>query len=444
MKTKKGLAILMLIISVKLMANNPLIKDVGMSDPHVRIFNDTAYLYCGHDDSPTDYPWVMKEWRVFRSTDLVNWDQVSTISTKDNYMPDDSEECWAGDAAMRNGKYYFYFSHQKYSIGVMTADKPRGHYVDALGKPLVAPMHDPTIIFDDDANKTPYIVYGDKAGGGYHIARLNDDMISRAEDPKPIIINGDEWDASPVWMDKSFIFKHKDTYYLSWGRDYAISKDIYGPYECVGPVGISDMKYPLDQYAHGSFFNYKGQFYHCWCYYIDIRYKYRETVMTYCHMDDDGKIVTDTRFLDQHYAYGVGRYDAAWNKIEAEWFTSKSDDIKKRGTRKEGFKLTELSNGSYLSFSNVDFGKKNREKMILSVSNLAKGTIISIRKGNKDGEEIAKTKLKKAISDTDFQELTLDLEKVDGINDIFIVFEGKTQGGKLDWISFNYKKEQKH
>ncbi len=27
----------------------------------------------------------------------------------------------------------------------MTANSPNGHYIDVLGKPLVAPIHDPTI-----------------------------------------------------------------------------------------------------------------------------------------------------------------------------------------------------------------------------------------------------------------------------------------------------------
>ena len=46
-------------------------------------------------------------------------------------------------------------------------------------------------------------------------------------------------------------------------------------------------------------------------------------MMTYCHFDDQGHIVTDTDFLNQHFATGVGHYDAGWSKIEAEWFYEK-------------------------------------------------------------------------------------------------------------------------
>lgn len=205
-------------------AENPVIKGIGMSDPHIRVFNDTLYLFSGHDSHPDDKTWVMKDWRVFSSTDLINWKHESTISTKYNYMPDSSNDCWAGDAATRKGKYYFYFSDRKRSVGVMQANQPEGKYTDALGKPLVAPMHDPTILVDDNMRQTPYLVYGDKEGGGYHIARLNKNMVSLAEKPRPIAIEGEAWQNAPTWMDKNYIFKHRDTYYLSWGRDYAISK----------------------------------------------------------------------------------------------------------------------------------------------------------------------------------------------------------------------------
>ncbi len=188
-------------------AQNPIVKDIGMSDPHIRVFDDTIYLYCGHDSHPDDKTWVMKEWRIFSSTDLINWKQEGVISTKDNYMPDNSTDCWAGDAATRNGKYYFYFSDRKRSVGVMASDSPKGPFKDALGKPLVSPMHDPTVLINDDPQKTPYLIYGDKEGGGFHIARLNEDMISTAEDPRPIQIKGKEWEEAPAWMDKNYIIQ---------------------------------------------------------------------------------------------------------------------------------------------------------------------------------------------------------------------------------------------
>ena len=357
MHSSKFLLIAILLICGKLsFAQNPIVKDIGMSDPHVRVFNDTIYLYCGHDSHPDDETWVMKEWRIFSTNDLINWKQEGIISPRDNYMDNNSTDCWAGDAATRNGKYYFYFSDRKRSVGVMVAESPKGPFKDALGKPLVSPMHDPTILVDNDKPKTPYLIYGDKEGGGFHIARLNEDMISIAEDPRPIEINGKEWQEAPAWMDKNYIFKHQDTYYLTWGRDYATSKNIYGPYECIGAVGNG---HNLSEYAHGSFFWWKGQFYHIWCYYLRPGFKYRESIITYCHFDDNGHIVTDTDFLDKHFETGVGQYEASWSEIQAEWYHEKSPGIAKEVNADGGFIASNIMNDSWLRFVNINFREQS-------------------------------------------------------------------------------------
>jgi hypothetical protein len=411
-------------------ADNPLISGIGMSDPHVRVFNDTVYLYTGHDTSPNDKTWVMKEWRIFRSTDLVNWEQVGTISPEDNYMDDQSTDCWAADAIKRNGQYYFYFSDRKRGVGVMTAPQPQGPFADPLGKPLVSPMHDPTILVDDDS--AHYLVYGDKEGGGFHIARLNDDMISLAEAPKPIEITGEEWEQAPQWMDKNYIFNYKNTYYLSWGRDYAVSKNVYGPYTSVGAVGEG---YDLNEYAHGSFFHWKGQFYHLWCRYLRPGYKYRETIMTYCHIDDEDRIVTDTGFLDKHYENGVGQYHAGWERLEAEWFYEISEGLKKSGTREDGFKVEGITNGSWLRFANTTF-QQAKDRIVISVPELSGKAFMEIRLGSPDGQLLGSVDLHDQKSDGLYAgTLTQSFE---GTADLYLVFNGKKSFQcSLDWLRFN-------
>lgn len=432
-KTTIKLIIISFFLTNFIIAQNPIIKDIGMSDPHVRIFNDTIYLYTGKDDTPEDKTWVMKNWMIFSSTDLVNWKKEGIISPKDNYMDDNSTECWAGDAAFRNGKYYFYFSDRSRSIGVMEANSPTGHFKDPIGKPLVS-MHDPTILIDDDKNKTPYIIYGSKEhSDGFHIAKLNENMISLAEKPKLIIINGKEWENSPKWMDKNYIFKHKDTYYLSWGRDYAISKNIYGPYQCVGALGNG---HHLSPYAHGSFFEWKGQFYHVWCYYIKSGYKYRESIITYCHFDDEGKIVTDTDFLDNHFEYGVARYNAAWQKIEAEWYYEISGNIQKQGNRQDGFVLSNIKNDNWITFSNVTFDKKYT-KFVAQMALPAGGkTCIEIRTDSPTGKRIGKIKLSTPEA-FPLQEVSCKIKKVSGNKDLFLFIKGNENTTvELDWFKF--------
>ena len=414
-------------------AQNPITEYEGVSDPHVRVFNDTIYLYTGHDASPTDETWVMRDWRVFSTTDLVDWTLEETISPKDNYMEDNSSDCWASDAATRNGKYYFYFSDRKRGVGVMRSDSPTGPFKDALGEPLVSPMHDPTILIEDDASKTPYLVYGDKEGGGFHIARLNDDMISLAEEPKPITIHGKEWEDAPDWMDKNYLFKKNGTYYLSWGRDYAISENIYGPYECVGAVGQG---YNLSEYAHGSFFSWKGQFYHIWCYYLKPGYKFRETIITYCHFDDEGEIVTDVDFLDKHFATGVGQYNAAWPKIEADWFYEKSSDINKQGNRLEGFRLTNIQDGSWVRFNNIHFdGEYNT--FVAEVPFASEDGTVEIRTDSLTGELVGKALLAPSNERDKNHTISCDLKSIGDLENLYLVFRGSENFiAELDYLKF--------
>lgn len=424
---------ILVLAGLSVSGQNPVIKGIGMTDPHVRIFNDTIFLFSGHDDHPDDKTWVMKDWRIFSSTDLINWKLRNKISPADSYMGAGSTDCWAGDACSRNGKYYFYFSDQKRSIGVMTSDTPAGTYKDALGKPLISPMHDPTILVDDDENKTPYIIYGDKEGGGYHIAKLNNDMISLAETPKLINILGAEWEKAPKWMDKNYIFKYKDTYYLSWGRDYAKSKNIYGPYTCAGSVGQG---HHLDEFAHGSFFNWKGQFYHIWTYYIRPGYKYRECIISYCHMDDNGRIVTDTDFLDQHLKYGVGRFDASWPKIQAEWFSGKSENIAKTGTVDTGFQLTNLEKGGWVKFANMDFGEQTKNRTLKAVfSENNKAIDFQVRLNSPSGKIISDGAIKEEFNSENETIVTVGLEDISGVRDIYLVFNNNA-GSKTKFDKF--------
>ena len=348
-------------------------------------------------------------------------------------MDDNSTDCWASDAAARNGKYYFYFSDRKRGIGVMTSDSPSGKYTDALGKPLVSPMHDPTILVDDDNNKTPYIVYGDKEGGGFHIARLKEDMISLAENPKPIKISGKEWENAPHWMDKNYIFKRNGKYYLSWGRDYAISENIYGPYESKGSVGNG---HNLSEFAHGSFFEWKGQFYHIWCYYIRPGFKYRESIITYCHIDDDGHIVTDTDFLDKHFENGVGQYNSSWDKIQSEWYYEISPEIVKKGNLEDGFRLINIKNESWIRFAQVDF-KNTPKQLEMEISSKVENGKIEIVSDNLSGKVIG------TIHMSDFDDipastpLLCKLKKVKGKKDIYFKFITDNESAiEMDWFRF--------
>lgn len=270
---------------------NPLIEEPGMSDPHMLVMNDTCYVFTGHDIGFGISDWVMPDWRIFISTDLQNWKQVGTISPENNLMGKGNTNCWAGDIATRNGKFYWYYSNRKNGIGVMVADKPEGPYKDALGDYLVNSF-DPTIFIDDD--NTPYIIYGE---GEYKIARLKESMTEIDEEPKEIEINRTTYFPK---TDKNSLHKHNGIYYLSCSGYYATSKNIYGPYETKGNVSNG---YGLNVgFGHGDFFVWKEEWYHVWCRYrnrsID---RIRDCFIAPTYYNEDGSMSDDCKHIDEKY-----------------------------------------------------------------------------------------------------------------------------------------------
>lgn len=259
---------------------NPLIDEPGMSDPHMLVRKEACYLFTGHDVGHGVKEWVMPDWRIFRSEDLSSWEHVGTISPSDNYMGEGNTNCWAGDIAERNGRFYWYFSNHNKETGVMVADRPEGPYTDVLGGPLVDSF-DPTIFTDDDG--TPYIVYG---AHDYKIARLKDSMVELDEEPKVIPVN--RKDTFNI-VDKSSLHKRDGIYYLGCSAAYATSKNIYGPYEYQGRVGD---EWGLGvSMAHGDFFEWKDQWYHVWCKYRNRqRDAVRDCFIAPVSYDKDGRM----------------------------------------------------------------------------------------------------------------------------------------------------------
>jgi len=356
--------------TTKYKKGNPLVPGFGMADPHIFIYKGKPYLYTTRDkDSLTKGQFVMPDWHIWSTNDLINWKLERTILPTETYMGP-SNDCWATDMGFRNGKYYFYFSDKNKTTGVMVGDSPIGPFKDALGKPLLkedlttTKEYDPSILIDDDAAKTPYIIFGHHRDTdstlGYYLARLNEDMISLAEAPRKVIFEAKE----PVLAgnDKPNLHKRNGIYYLSAGSHYAISKNIYGPYIKWGNSGAD--KHGLTAQAHGNYFEWNNQWFHTWCKFHlgkEVAY-FRESYLTYVHYKKDGTMVDDTLFLDAHFANGVGQYNASWEKIEAEWYMAgnkieKSENI-------TGFEVNKCYNEGYLFFSNI-YDVKNKSSFYI-------------------------------------------------------------------------------
>ena len=310
---------------------NPIISGRGVCDPHVHIFNDRAYLYASHDVPDGGHMFDMHDWEIWSSADLVNWERMSVVRPE-SFGMGKSYQCWAVDAAQKDGKFFFYVSNGTKETWVLTSDDPGRGFTEMLGRPLLPEgltptrSYDPAVFTDDDGES--YIVFGTPvwAGGdSYYIARLGEDMMSLAEQPRKIILD-DSAD------DKPFLHKHGGLYYLTWASFWAVSDSVYGPYVTKGNLGLS--------HDHGSFFEWHNQWFKAFTVDETVGKMRRATGLAYIHFTADGGMKSDQLIRE----YGVGQYDARWNRIFARWYM-RGQGVEKVENIFDGFDV-KMSSGS--------------------------------------------------------------------------------------------------
>ena len=322
----------------------------------------------------------------------------------------------------------------------MVSDKPGGPYIDALGKPLLdvdltsTKEYDPTVMVDEDDNA--YIVFGhyrnDSKDLNWYIARLSEDMVSLAENPKEILLENviDVMQAN----DKPNLHKRNGIYYLSAGSHYAISENVYGPYTVIGNSGNGE--YGLHSRAHGNYFTWNNQWFHTWCHFHlgkEVA-RYRESYMTYLHYTDDGRMISDVEFLDAHFETGVGQYNANWECIQAEWYM-KSSGMEKKECPLGGFELQKIQNGASLLYPNIA-NLKEKKSIHFHLASSVGGTI-EVRSGDANGKLLGKVSVKSTGGNSNYTCVSCKLKHLEGVEDVCLHFVGKGEDlMHLDYFSF--------
>lgn len=406
---------------------NVIIKGQGVCDPHIVIYNDTAYLFASHDFGKGQPIYRMDDWLIFSSPDLVNWTKRFVLKPENTFIGP-WKECYATDAVSRNGKYYMYFSQQQKQTGVAVSNNPWGPYIDVLNKPLLpadltdTADYDPAVFVDDD--NTPYLLWGYTVNGkNYYIAKLNEDMMSLAEKPRKIVIeNGWKNDAVDI-------HKRNGIYYLnSHGAVYATSDNIYGPYKYRG-------KYTNVWSDHGNFFTWNNQTYHTWGLREDWNDPFfRCSKITYVHYRNNGDIVADSIIANANF--GVGQYDARWKRIEAEWYFKASDGLVKCENDK-GFEIRNIHNGSYLVYPKIhNLGKKATLNFNVS-SQSQHGGKIEIRLGSLTGKILGYCNIPYTGGWNKYITVSSVLEGLpNSCVDLYFLFKGNNEEFmRLDWFN---------
>ncbi|NLE00533.1 MAG: family 43 glycosylhydrolase [Fibrobacter sp.] len=245
MKINLFLVILFIVSSMRIWADNPLVRHIFTADPAPMVYNDTFYIFTGRDEGKNN-GWIMNGWHVLSSADMVNWtDHGMVLAVKDVTWLNKSQ-AWAAHCIERNGKFYFYICDSG-EIGVAVADNILGPYKDALGKPLISNATpgacpgddniDPAVFIDDDGQA--YLYWG--TDGVVRQAKLKSNMIEL--DGAITVPQG-----LNRFFEASWVHKRNGIYYYSYAAknstgaswpsniDYAISSNPLGPWTYKGTV----------------------------------------------------------------------------------------------------------------------------------------------------------------------------------------------------------------
>ena len=277
-----------------------LVSDLYTADPSAHVFDNKIYIYPSHDwDSgvPEDdlgNHFNMNDYHVY-SLDSFGGkvtDHGKVLELADVKWA--KKQLWAPDAAEKDGKYYFYFpakdSSDIFRIGVATGSTPHGPFT-ALDKPIENTYSIDPAIFKDGDNYYMYFggIWGgqlqrwdngkyvgtdtypadDKPALTAKIAKLSEDMVTLAEEPKDVLILDKEGnplltgDNDRRFFEAAWVHKYNGKYYFSYSTGdthniaYGIGDSPYGPFTYQGVI----LKPVLGWTNHHSIAEFDGQWY---------------------------------------------------------------------------------------------------------------------------------------------------------------------------------------
>jgi len=278
-----------------------LVPNDYMADPSVHIFNGRLYIYPSHDwesgipENDNGDHFNMKDYHVFSTEDIENGtltDHGVVLSVED--IPWAGRQLWDCDVACKNGKYYMYFPlkdrNDVFHFGVAVADRPEGPFIPQPD-PMRGSYSIDAAVFEE--NGEYYMYFGGIWGGQLQryrnnkalehtfipsddqpslcpkVARLSDDMLQFAEEPKDVVIldeNGEplkQGDTTRRFFEASWMHKYNGKYYFSYSTGdthflcYAIGDNPYGPFTYQGKILTPVVGWT----THHSIVEFKGKWY---------------------------------------------------------------------------------------------------------------------------------------------------------------------------------------
>ena len=285
------------------------------ADPNIAVFGDTYYIYATTDGFAG---WGGKEFYVWKSKDLVDWERSAepflTLDGANGDVPWATGNAWAPTVIERDGKFYFYFSGHnaalnRKTIGVAVADHPEGPFVAqptamiTNGEAVKSGQAIDPAAFQDPVTGKHYLFWGN---GSPLYAELNDDMVSI----KPETIK--QIGGLTSFREGAFVNYRDGLYHLTYSIDdtgsenyrvgYATATSVDGPWTYRGVILQKDTSLGIRGTGHSSVINVPGTddwyiAYHRFAM-PDGNGTHRETTIDRIEFDENGLMTTVTPTLE--------------------------------------------------------------------------------------------------------------------------------------------------
>ena len=426
-----------LFISLAGNAQNPFVQTVYTADPAPLVYNDTLFLYTGHDEDNSTW-FTMKDWKCYSTTDMVNWTDRGTPLSLETFSWA-NKDAWAGQCIFRNNKFYFYVPvNQKngkgMAIGVAVSNSPTGPFKDVLGKPLVHSGNgdiDPTAFIDDDGQAylywgNPYLKY----------VKLNEDMISFSGDVTTVPLNKEGFNVRYKDVEKRpsayeegpWLYKRNNLYYMLYAAGGVPEHLAYSTSNSpTGPWMYRDTIMPVIQKGgaftnHPGLIDYKGKtyfFYHNGALPGGGGFN-RSVCVEAFEFNADGTIPRIRPAIE-----GVKPVQNLnpYKRTEAETIAWEKG-VETALDSTTGIYVTDINDGNYIRIKSVDL-QKGAKRFEASVASGGKGGIIEIRVDGLAGPLLATCSVKNTGGWKNWSIQSFKtLKKIKGVHDVYFVFKG--------------------
>jgi arabinoxylan arabinofuranohydrolase len=409
-------------------AENPLIQTNYTPDAAPMVYQDTVFLYTGHDeDNATGF--TMYNYLLYTSTDLVNWTDHGIIATTKNFSWAATNGAWASQCIPRNGKFYYYCAMNQRGIGVLVSDSPYGPFTDPLGKALITNSEiDPTVFIDDDDQA--YLYFGNPT---CRYVKLNKDMISYSGSVVTL-------PQLQTYQEGPWIYKRDKKYYLAWsstccpeGIGYAMSDNPGGPFTYKNSIMDGNSNSSGNQ---PGIFDFKGSTYttgftnELWFYYQGgrtTRYERRSASLAKITFNADGTIPKIPWFGVGNPVPGVPQVGTfnPYDTVQAEticWSKGVRTEVCKDITGK--MDVDSIHNGDLIKVKGVNFGVNGAKQFDARLASGANGGSIEIHLDTTTGPLVGTCTVAGTGGWQNWETKSCSVSGATGVHNVYFMFTG--------------------